>query len=196
MRCGLATTIQSSGVALTLIPNLLTCLRILLAPLLAFLVLQQKFFPACCVVLLAGSTDWADGFLARKLKLDGRAGVVLDPAADKIMLATLFLAMTIAGLTPKWLLYLAWGRDLVIVIGALLLRSFRQVHTFAPIMSGKVSTFFQIVYLLLALLGAALPSLILQVLTRTALLLTTLFTVISGYRYIQIGIRLTRRLPA
>jgi cardiolipin synthase len=181
---------------LSQLPNLVTCLRLLLAPALAYLIIRNQYGQACIALLLAGLTDWLDGWLARKMRLSSKTGVILDPTADKIMLVFLFVSMTFAGLTPVWLFGLILGRDLVIVIGSLLLRLFREVHSFRPSLSGKVSTFFQIIYLLLALLGAALPSAIVQSLTRLALALTALFTTISGFGYVRLGIRLTRRLPA
>jgi cardiolipin synthase len=157
------------------------------------MIVSGRFRAAVGLVAFAGVTDWFDGFAARKLKVAGRMGVVLDPAADKLMLVTLFLALGYAGLIPLWLLGLVIGRDLVIVIGALLLRIFRGARNFSPSLTGKVSTFFQIVYALLVLLNAAWPAAILRWLTLTGLGLTALFTVLSGAAYVRLGIRIARR---
>ena len=148
------------------------------------------------MVGFAGITDWLDGYTARRLGATGELGIILDPMADKVMLVTLFLALTYSGLIPIWTLALVIGRDLVIVIGSLLLRTFRNVKKFVPSMIGKVSTFFQIVFVLLVLLHAAFPFAFLMWLEVLALALTTVFTAWSGLGYVRLGIRLTRRLPA
>jgi cardiolipin synthase (CMP-forming) len=177
------------------LPNLITVLRLVLSPVLAALLANHRFSEALYLVVFAGATDWLDGYTARKIHVAGRMGVVLDPLADKALLVTLFLSLCYIGLIPVWLLSLVIGRDLVIVVGALLLRIFRNVHRFTPSIVGKVSTFFQIVFVLLVLLRATFPNRIFFWLEWIALVLTTIFTVLSGAGYIRKGIQLTRRRP-
>jgi len=177
------------------IPNLLTLLRIALSPVIAWLILQARFREALGLVVLAGLTDWFDGYAARLLRVSGKLGVILDPSADKVLLVTLFVTLTAAGLIKSWLLCLVLGRDLVIVIGALLLRIYRNARRFVPTVLGKVSTFFQIVFVLMVLLDAAFPHPVVGALRITALFLTVLFTVLSGIGYVRIGIRMARRGP-
>lgn len=142
------------------------------------------------IVGLAGITDGLDGYTARKLGVAGRIGLILDPLADKFMLVTLFCALAWAGLIPVWIFIMVMARDLVIVIGALLLRLLRNVRRFLPSILGKVSTFFQIVYVLLALLYPAIPNPVFYWLRATALLLTSIFTLLSGIGYVRLGIQL------
>jgi cardiolipin synthase len=175
------------------LPNLITTLRLILSPVLAGLLFHHLFLDALYLVVFAGATDWLDGYAARKLNVAGKAGVILDPLADKALLVTLFLALGYIRLIPLWLLWIVIGRDLVIVIGSLLLRIFRNVHRFTPSIVGKVSTFFQIVFVLLVLVWATLPFPIFYWLQMTALVLTTVFTVASGIGYVRKGIQLTRR---
>ena len=151
---------------------------------------------ALFVVGFAGVTDWLDGYTARKLGATGDLGTLLDPLADKFMLVTLFFALTYGGLIHLWLFVLVMGRDLVIVTGSVLLRIFRDVKKFRPSTIGKVSTFFQIVFVLLVLLHAAFAYTFVFWLEMLALALTALFTSWSGITYVLLGIRLTRRLPA
>lgn len=165
----------------------------LASPLLVWLLLQSRFREALGLAVLAGLTDWFDGYAARKLNVTGRLGAVLDPLADKIMLVTLFIALAVVGLIPKWLLGLVIGRDLIIVIGAILLRAFRGIRKFLPSTWGKVSTFFQIMLVLMVLLRAAFRYRLFLWLEITAILLCTLFTAVSGVDYIRKGIRMTRR---
>lgn len=175
------------------LPTLLTVIRLLASPLLVFLLLRGKFRQALAVVLVAGVTDWLDGFAARKLNVSDKLGVLLDPLADKVMLVTLFIVLAAVHLISGWMLGLVLGRDLVIVTGAALLRAFRGYHRFLPSTLGKVSTFFQIVLVLLVLTQAAYPSPFLRVLEFLAIALCALFTTLSGLDYIRRGIEMTRR---
>jgi cardiolipin synthase len=180
---------------LQLLPHVLTLLRLLASPFLAWFIIDGRFGAALWTVVFAGVTDWLDGYTARKLGAIGDLGTFLDPMADKLMLVTLFFALTYAGLIHLWVFALVMIRDLVIVTGSLLLRIYRDVRKFRPVTVGKVSTFFQIVFVLLVLLHAAFPLAFILWLEWTALALTVLFTTWSGVRYVLIGIRLTRRLP-
>ena len=145
------------------------------------------------MVFLAGISDWLDGFAARRLKSAGHAGVVFDPVADKVLLVTLFISLGILGLIPAWMFWLVIGRDLVIVFGALLVRLFRGIKKFLPSMLGKVSTFFQIALVLLALGYAAFPRPVVLWLKYTALALSAFFTALSGLDYVRVGVEMTRR---
>jgi cardiolipin synthase len=174
---------------LRFIPNILTSLRLLSAPLLAWFIVSGRLYAAILVILFAAFTDWLDGYSARRLGVTGKTGIIFDPVADKVMLVALFCALTFSRFMPVWFLALALGRDLVIVVGALLVRILRNVTTFPPKTLGKVSTFFQMVYALLTLLWAAFPVRPLLWLDLTALLLAALFTVLSGIDYVLVGIR-------
>jgi cardiolipin synthase (CMP-forming) len=172
------------------LPNLLTLIRLAASPVTAWLLLGSRFQEALALVLIAGVTDWLDGFAARQLRVNDRLGVVLDPLADKILLLTLFLTLGVLGLIKAWLLCLVIGRDIVIVVGALLIRAFRGIRQFLPSLPGKISTFFQISFVLMVLLHAAFPVKFTFWLEITALVLTTFFTAYSGFDYIRRGIRM------
>jgi cardiolipin synthase len=144
------------------------------------------------LVLFAGLTDWFDGFAARRFGASGKLGAILDPLADKTLLVVLFLTLGVLRYIPLWLVTLAVVRDLVIVAGAGLLRLFRDIRTFVPSILGKVSTFFQIVFVLLVLIQAAFPSQVVRLGKDVALICTTVFTFLSGLGYVRLGIRLAR----
>jgi len=174
------------------LPNVLTLLRLGSAPVLVLLLFQYRYREALALALVAGLTDWLDGYIARRLRTDGAVGIVLDPLADKALLVTLFVALGLLRLIPLWMLVLAIARDLIIVGGALLLRIFRGARRFLPSLAGKVSTFFQIVLVLLVLLEAAFPYLLIRRLSDLSLWLAAFFTCVSGVDYIQRGIRMAR----
>ncbi len=178
------------------VPNAFTIARFFASPLLAWLLLRHQFRLGLFLVAVAGVTDWLDGFFARKLGVTGKIGVVLDPLADKTLLVTLFVALGFLRLVPIWMLALAIGRDLVIVGGSLLLRIFRNRRRFIPTILGKISTFFQICFVLLVLIHAAVPAYQwLLWLEAASLLLTAVFTSASGLDYIRMGIIMTRQPP-
>ena len=170
------------------LPNALTIFRLGSSPIVAWLLLGSRFREALALVLFAGLTDWFDGYAARKLGAGGNLGTVLDPLADKILLVTLFVVLGVLHLIPFWLLALAVGRDLVIVTGALLLRIFRNRQRFVPSLLGKISTFFQIVFVLLVLVAASFPNPPFCWLRNIALVLTSVFTTWSGLDYVHRGI--------
>jgi cardiolipin synthase len=183
-------------VSLSWVPNGFTIARFVASPLLAWLILKGEFRLALLLVAFAGLTDWLDGFSARKLGIPGKVGVLLDPLADKALLVTLFLALGVVRLVPLWMLVLAIGRDLVIVFGSLLLRIFRNRRRFIPSLVGKISTFYQIVFVLLALIRAAVPRYAwLLWLETLALIITAVFTAVSGLDYVYKGIVMTRQPP-
>jgi cardiolipin synthase (CMP-forming) len=179
-------------VVLRRLPHLLTLCRLAAAPFLAWLLLQSRFREALGAVLVAGLTDWFDGFAARRLHVSGRIGVILDPIADKTLLVTLFLTIGYMRLVPESLIYLIIGRDVVIVAGALLLRFLRGVRKFLPSTLGKVSTFFQILLVMLVLVQASFPYKILLLLQNIALLLCALFTIVSGLDYVRRGFEMSK----
>jgi cardiolipin synthase len=177
------------------LPHFISLLRVAASPFIVWLLYRANFRAALLLALLAGLTDWFDGFAARKLGTSGRIGVVLDPLADKVLLVSLFVAMGVLGLVPLWLFLLVVIRDLAILAGALLLRLLRNRSRFLPTMLGKISTFFQIVLSLLALVEAAFPDPILQWLKETGVLLTAIFTALSGLDYVGQGIEMARLPP-
>ena len=155
--------------------------------------MRHEFRGSLAVIAFAGITDWLDGFAARHLRVRGKMGVVFDPLADKLMLLTLFVTLTALGKIPLYLLILVVARDLVIVIGAALLRLLRNVREFLPTMLGKVSTFFQIAYVITVVLNAGYPNRVFSCLQEIGLISTVFFTFGSGAGYVQKGVRLARK---
>jgi cardiolipin synthase (CMP-forming) len=164
-------------------------------------VLQHRLALALATTFAVGLTDWLDGWAARHLNGgETKLGLILDPLADKAMLVTLFLCCGPAGLIPIWLVVLVMGRDLVIVAGASLVRAVKGPMKFSPMAVGKVSTFFQILSILLVLIlgiwegHAPDPRNTgwLRVLVDLSLAETAFFTAISGLGYIRRGIAMAR----
>ena len=101
------------------VPNAICILRMLLVAPLAVLLLRGEYLSALVLLVLAGLSDGLDGFLAKTFDWRTRLGGLLDPAADKLLVVTLFVTLSYVGLLPYGITGIVVGRDLVIVAGAL-----------------------------------------------------------------------------
>ena len=103
------------------IPNMLSGLRLLAAPLAAWLILNERDTAALIVFALAGASDGLDGYVARRWGFMSRFGAWLDPVADKLLMLFSLTALYMVGATPVWLLALVVARDAAIAAGWLLI---------------------------------------------------------------------------
>jgi cardiolipin synthase len=166
------------------LPNIICLVRIaLIWPILACL-LAGRFEWTLVLFLVAAVSDGLDGWLAKHYGWQSRLGRVLDPAADKLLLVAVFLVLTWMGLVPRWLAVAAITRDLMIALGAgIFLAGFGPLRG-RPLLSSKVNTLLQLLYVLAVVVHAAFgvpPASVLQ-----ALAVATLVTVLlSGWAYLS-----------
>lgn len=140
------------------IPNALTFLRMLLIIPFATALLAAQYRLALGIFFVAAATDAFDGFLARHFNWKTRLGAIADPLADKALLITAYLMLTLTGVLPAWLFVLVLGRDLLIVIGGLAFHYGIGRFDMAPSLPGKLNTLVQIlVVLAIIILLAGLP---------------------------------------
>jgi cardiolipin synthase (CMP-forming) len=170
-------------------PNLLTLLRICLAPFLVAAILEGRFEVGFVLFLIAGMTDALDGMLARLLKQRSQLGEYLDPVADKLLLSTLFVVLTHMGLIPARVTVLVFGRDVGILVVAAILYAAVGRREFIPSLLGKANTLVQV---------SAVAAVLLYQLTtadwvaevRTLTLDSTMaLTVLSGLQYAWLASR-------
>jgi cardiolipin synthase len=135
-------------------PNLLTLLRICLAPFLVAAILEHRWGISFVLFLAAGLTDALDGLLARLLKQRTVLGEYLDPVADKLLLSTLFLALTYEALVPARVTVLVFGRDLGILVVSAILYVAAGRREFSPSIFGKANTLVQVTAVAVVLLHA------------------------------------------
>lgn len=128
------------------IPNLLSLIRILLIiPLMYFILIAEYKF-ALIVFIISAITDLLDGWLARYLNCESAMGAILDPLADKILLMSVFFTLCYLGFIPLLLALIVISRDLLILIGALLIWLVNnQVVIFRPSLISKINTALQII---------------------------------------------------
>jgi cardiolipin synthase len=165
------------------IPNVITSLRILLVIPIALALLRGDLVTTLGLFFAAAVSDAADGFLAKRFGWQTTLGGVLDPAADKLLLATVFIVLAVLRLVPAWLMLAAVVRDGVIVLGAIAYRLCVGPLTARPSLVSKVNTLCQAVYILSVIGRAqfALPP-AWTVLALGALTFATI--VISGVDYV------------
>lgn len=130
-------------------PNLLSALRLAILPLFVIAVIERQPLPALVLFLLAGLTDLLDGLAARFLDQESALGAYLDPMADKLLLTAAFVMLSIPGLYPGWeipiwITVLVIARDVLIVVGALIVYLAFTITKFPPSRLSKWNTAFQL----------------------------------------------------
>ena len=171
------------------LPNLITLARLLCVPLAIWLIVEARYGVAFWVFVLAGLSDALDGYIAKRWDQRTPLGAILDPIADKALLAGVYITLGLAGELPQWLVILVVLRDLLIVGGYLLSHGATPPQ---PLFISKVNTLVQI-----ALVGFVLARLGLNI---EAGFVTALFiaaagvtTVCSGLSYLVHWARLLVR---
>ena len=102
------------------LPNVVTLGRIILVPVIFWLLVSGRTQSAFIVFVCAGVSDAVDGFIAKRFKLETELGAYLDPLADKLLIVSIFLALGVAQKLPSWLVIAVVSRDILIVVGVLL----------------------------------------------------------------------------
>ncbi|WP_456434527.1 CDP-alcohol phosphatidyltransferase family protein [Thermosulfuriphilus sp.] len=166
------------------IPNLITLLRILLVPVFVIFLLRGYREEALGVFVAAGISDGLDGLLARSLKQQTILGAVLDPLADKLLLSTSYVTLAVTGFLPDWLAVLVISRDVLIMLGVVIIFIFRSQVEIKPSLISKATTCLQIATVALALYNGGGPGL------RYFVYLTATATICSGLHYVYKGIRI------
>jgi cardiolipin synthase len=174
-------------------PNLLTLLRICLAPFLVSAILENRYALSFVLFLAAGLTDALDGTLARWLKQRTVLGQYLDPVADKLLLSTLFVVLTHKGLIPARVTVLVFGRDVGILVVAAILYAAVGRREFQPSIFGKANTVMQVTAVAAVLLHQISAASWVVMLRLAALDATVVLTVASGLHYAWM---VTRRVGA
>jgi cardiolipin synthase len=132
------------------LPNLLTAARLLAAPYILFLLWTGSFRTALVWFAVASATDALDGYLARRFQAASRLGALLDPIADKVLLSGSFLVLGWKSIIPFSLTIFVLGRDVMILVFALVALARKTHRDFPPSVWGKASTAAQIAYVVFA----------------------------------------------
>lgn len=130
------------------IPNIISSIRILLVAPIAVSLAEHQLTATIALFGAAALSDAADGFLAKRYGWQSDLGAVLDPAADKLLLVTVFITLACLKLVPFWLMAAAVTRDAIIVVGALLYRFWFGPLNVRPSVVSKFNTLCQAAFIL------------------------------------------------
>jgi cardiolipin synthase len=176
------------------IPNLLTLARIGLVPWLLVLLQESEFGWSLALFVVAGVTDGLDGYIAKRFNARSTLGAILDPVADKALLVSAYVMLSVMNLIPFWLMVAVVFRDVVIVGGYLIMVLFFGAVQMQPLKISKLNTFFQISYIGLVLCALAWQ-LQLGELIRWVGYLVLATSVVSGLAYVYIwSVKTTNRI--
>lgn len=165
------------------LPNIITIFRIILIPVylvVFFSGMEDRIVLSGIIFMIAGISDVADGYIARRFKLESKLGAVLDPFADKLMSFTVLATFTSVGLIPVWVLVPMLLKEAVMIAGGGILYLRHKEAVIPSNKFGKLATF---------LLYAA----VLSIITKVSLLLsvallsfTLILNIVAFFNYLSI----------
>jgi cardiolipin synthase len=137
---GAAAAPAAPSSAIVTAPNAITLVRLVLMPVCAWLLATEHYGSGLVLTAVVGATDWVDGWLARRIGQVSRLGQLLDPFADRLLIASVAIALLVRSVLPWQAAALLLGRDLVLLAGWPLLRR-RGVQPPEVVWVGKAATF-------------------------------------------------------
>lgn len=167
------------------LPNLITISRIGLAPVLILLLKEQEYAASLAVFVIAGVSDGLDGFIAKRFHFESRLGSILDPIADKILLLSSYVMLTMLSHLPFWIMLTVAFRDLLIVGGYLIYTSMIGPVHMKPSWLSKFNTFLQIT-LVVVVLGQQAFDMVYAPIVEMLIYGVLVSTVASGAHYLWI----------
>ncbi|MYZ48493.1 CDP-alcohol phosphatidyltransferase family protein [Propylenella binzhouense] len=165
------------------IPNFITLARLLAVPVVVWFVISGWFAAALILFVLAGVSDAADGFIAKRFGAASDLGAYLDPFADKTLLVSLFVSLGVDGYLPVWLTLLVVSRDFLIIGAVALSYMLANPVAIHPLWISKLNTAAQIILIALVLAREAGTD-ALQPVLLPMILITAALTVLSGAAYL------------
>ncbi|MGA7559549.1 MAG: CDP-alcohol phosphatidyltransferase family protein [Terriglobales bacterium] len=166
-------------------PNQLTLLRMIFLPFIVINLVKHDFKWALALFVLAGLSDGLDGLLARRLHQQTILGQYLDPIADKLLMSTMFLVLSIEqrDLVPWTYTIVVFSRDISIMLISGVLFMIAGLRDFRPSIFGKANTFAQVAAIFFVLLQLVEPVRWIWIARITFLRATFIFTIVSAVHY-------------
>jgi cardiolipin synthase len=160
-----------------------------LIPVFASMLFYGHPVAALIIFVIAGLSDGVDGFLARRFKQESELGTIIDPIADKLLMTTAFIILSIPGVLPPvrhlpvpfWVTVSVIGRDVLILSVAAAINIITGFRGFKPSWLGKLSTLVQVIAVALILLSAVTGW---SVYLPTTYAIVVLIAFVSGIHYI------------
>ena len=165
------------------LPNGICVIRVVLVVPIVLVLLREQYVSALVLIAVAAFSDVVDGFLARRFDWRTRLGSLLDPAADKLLVFSVYLTLTYLGLVPLALTVLVVLRDVVIIAGAITYQSLIARVDGEPTFISKLNTACQLMFVIVTLTAAAFqwPPSIALVILGAAVVFTS---ITSGLNYV------------
>ena len=170
------------------VPNIITAIRIVLAPVFIIYLINDQFLSALVVFLLCAISDGLDGMLARLLKQKSKLGLYLDPLADKFLLVAAFITLSVRGFLPPWLTVTVITRDVFILLGVFVLFLNKLDLTINPSILSKITTWLQFITVVAVLARKYLP--VRPEAYPYIFYVTAIFTIASGLHYMHYGFKI------
>jgi cardiolipin synthase len=164
-------------------PNQLTLLRMIFLPFIVINLVKHDFKWALALFILAGMSDGLDGLLARTLHQQTLLGQYLDPIADKLLMSTMFLVLSIERMIPWKYTIVVFSRDISILLISGVLFMIAGLRDFRPSIFGKANTFSQVAAIFFVLLLLVEPVRWISIACITFLRATFIFTIVSAVHY-------------
>jgi len=165
-------------------PNQLTLLRMMFVPFIVIKLVEGHYELALVLFVLAGFSDGLDGLLARTLKQQTVLGQYLDPIADKLLLSTMFMVLSILHKIQWKFTVLVFSRDITILMASAVLYAIAGLRDFRPSIFGKANTFAQVAAIFFVLLFEINRSRWIAIGRLSFLRATFAFTIISAMHYV------------
>jgi len=164
-------------------PNQLTLLRMIFLPFIVINLVKDDYKWALALFVLAGMSDGLDGLLARKLHQQTLLGQYLDPIADKLLMSTMFLVLSIEHMIPWKYTVVVFSRDVSILLVSGVLFMIAGLRDFRPSIFGKANTFAQVAAVFFVLLLLVERVRWVWIARTTFLRATFIFTIVSAVHY-------------
>jgi cardiolipin synthase len=165
-------------------PNQLTLLRMIFLPFVVTHLVSGHYGWALILFVCAGFSDGLDGLLARTLKQQTLLGQYLDPIADKLLLSTTFLVLSVLHKIPWKFTVMVFSRDISILCASAVLYAIAGLRDFQPSIFGKANTFSQVAAVFFVMLFEVHPNWWVWLARITFLRFTFAFTIVSGVHYV------------
>jgi cardiolipin synthase len=167
-------------------PNQLTLARMAFLPFIVIKLLDHQFRGALILFAIAGLSDGLDGLLARRLHQQTLLGQYLDPIADKMLLSTAFLVLSVVDKIPWKFTVLVFSRDVCILLVSGVLYTIAGLRDFRPSIFGKANTFAQVAAVVFVMLLQVHPAPWVKFARTTFLKATFALTIISALHYVYL----------
>jgi len=165
------------------IPNLITIARLISVPLIIVMMGQDRWGVAFMLFVAAGISDGVDGFIARRFNMRSEFGAYLDALADKALLVSIYVTLSVTGVLPGWLAIVVVSRDLMIISAILVSWLMERPVAIKPMFVSKLNTGAQIAFAALVL-GTKALILDAPTLYAAGMVLVAALTMISAAAYL------------